>query len=294
MSKGLTRAKVPARKAAKPPRTPAPAGGYRYEAITVDVRETVALVTFARPSVRNAFDPTLVRELTQALAALDGDAGVRAVVLLGEGDSFSAGDESSSWQEVAGDDEARNLAAAKELASMLRTLYLLGKPTIARVHGPVSGSGIGVIACCDIAFAEHNATFSLPETKLGLIPAAIAPYLVEAIGARQARRYCISAEEFTAAEAFRIGLVHDICPLDELDGRINELLGSLLVAGPRAQAEAKALVRGVAARPIDDAVIADTAARIARVRGSAEGKEGMSAFVDKRAPSWIPDALRDP
>ena len=293
LSKNVTRAKVPAGTAAKPPRKPALPGGNDYDTITVDVRERVALVTLTRPLVRNAFDTTLVRELTQALAALDGDAGVRAVVLLGEGESFSAGAESSSLQEMAGYDEGRNLADAKELACMLRTLYLLGKPTIARVHGPVNGSGIGVIACCDIAFAEHNATFSLPETKLGLIPAAIAPYVVEAIGARQARRYCISAEEFTAAEAFRIGLVHDICPLDELDGRINELLGSLLVAGPRAQAEAKALVRAVAARPIDDAVIADTAARIARVRGSAEGKEGMSAFVDKRAPSWIPEALRD-
>ena len=278
----------------KPPRKPARDGAHRYDSITIDVRETVALVTLARPSLRNAFDATLVRELTQALAALDGDAGVRAVVLLAEGESFCAGDESTWIEEMAGYDEERNLADAKELAWMLRTLYLLGKPTIARLHGAVHGSGMGLVACCDIAFAEHNATFSLPETKLGLVPAAIAPYVVEAIGARQARRYFISAEEFTAAEAFRIGLVHDICPLEELDGRINELLGTLLVAGPRAQAEAKALVRAVSARPLDNAVIADTAARIARVRGSAEGKEGISAFLDKRTPSWVPDALRDP
>jgi methylglutaconyl-CoA hydratase len=296
LSKNVTGTKAPAagntRTPAKPSRKPAPAG-HGYKTITIGVRETVALVTLARPSAGNAFDATLVRELTQALASLDGDAAVRVVVLLGEGESFCAGTDSNWLNETAGYDEERNLADAKELAWMLRTLYFLGKPTIARVHGPVSGTGLGLVACCDIAFAAHNATFSLPETKLGLVPAAVAPYVVEAIGARQARRYFVSAEEFTAAEAFRIGLVHDICPLEELDGRINELLGSLLVAGPRAQAEAKALIRAVAAGPGDDAVIADTAARIARVRGSAEGKEGMSAFLDQRTPSWVPDALRD-
>ena len=290
----MTRAKTPVAKPAKasrkvPPREVA----HRYETIGVDVRESVAIVTLARPSVHNAFDATLIRELTQALAALDGDAGVRAVVLTGEGRSFCAGADLNWMKEMAGYDEERNLADAKELAWMLRTLYLLGKPTIARVHGSVFGGGIGLVACCDIAFAAQDATFSLSEAKLGLIPATIAPYVVEAIGARQARRYFVTAEEFAAAEAFRIGLIHDICPLEELDGRINELLGTLLVAGPRAQAEAKALIRAVVARPIDNAVIADTAARIARVRGSTEGKEGMAAFLEKRAASWVPEALRE-
>jgi methylglutaconyl-CoA hydratase len=301
LSKNVTRTKAPAagpaktptRTPTKPSRNPAPAAGHGCKTITIDVRETVALVTLARPAVGNAFDATLVRELTQALASLDGDAGVRAVVLLGEGEDFCAGTDSNWLKETAGHDDERNLADAKELAWMLRTLYLLGKPTIARAHGSVCGPGVGLVACCDIAFAAHNATFSLPETKLGLIPAAVAPYVVEAIGARQARRYLVSAEEFTAAEAFRIGLVHDICPLDELDGRINELLGTLLVAGPRAQAEAKALVRAVSAGPGDNAVIADTVARIARVRGSPEGREGMAALLEHRAASWIPEALRD-
>ena len=291
----MTRARPPAAKAAKPSRKAAPReGSQRYKTITIDVRESVAIVVLARPAVHNAFDATLIRELTQALAALDGDADVRAVVLLGEGKSFCAGADLNWMKEMAGYDEERNLADAKELAWMLRTLYLLGKPTIARVHGSVYGGGIGLVACCDIAFAAQDATFSLSEAKLGLIPATIAPYVVEAIGARQARRYFISAERFTAAEAFRIGLVHDLYPLEELDGRINELLGTLLVAGPRAQAEAKALIRAVAARPIDNDVIADTATRIARVRGSPEGKEGMAAFLDKRAPAWLPDALRKP
>jgi methylglutaconyl-CoA hydratase len=193
---------------------------------------------------------------------------------------------------MAGFGRAENLADATALAAMLKTLHRLSKPTIARVHGSVFGGGVGLVACCDIACAAHDATFSLSETKLGLIPATIGPYVVEAMGARHARRYFLSAERFTAAEAFRIGLVHDICPGDELDGRINELLGALLAAGPRAQAEAKALIRAVAVQPIDDAVIADTAARIARVRGSSEGKEGVAAFLEKRPPAWVPAALR--
>lgn len=290
----MTRVKNPVARTAKPSRKAPPREGtHRYETIAVDVRESVAIVTLARPSVHNAFDATLIRELTQALAALDGDATVRAVVLIGEGKSFCAGADLNWMRKVAAYDDEQNLADAKELAWMLRTLYLLGKPTIARVHGSVFGGGVGLVACCDIAFAAHDATFSFSETKLGLIPATIAPYVVEAIGARQARRYFVSAEQFAAAEAFRIGLVHDICPLEELDGRINELLGRLLMAGPRAQAEAKALIRAVAARSIDNEVIADTAARIARVRGSAEGREGMAAFLEKRAASWIPEALRD-
>jgi methylglutaconyl-CoA hydratase len=156
----------------------------------------------------------------------------------------------------------------------------------------VFGGGVGLVACCDIAFAAHDATFSLSETKLGLIPATIGPYVVEAIGARAARRYFLSAERFTAAEACRIGLVHELYPVDELDARINELLGALLVAGPRAQGEAKALIRAVAGRPIDDTLIADTAERIARVRGSLEGREGVAAFLEKRSPAWVPPALR--
>ena len=282
-------AKVSNRKAAPRSRRAA-----RYATLTVDVREAVALVALARPEVHNAFDDTLIAELTRVLEALDRDASVRAVVLLGHGRSFCAGADLNWMKRMAGFGRAENLADATALAAMLKTLHRLSKPTIARVHGSVFGGGVGLVACCDIAFAAHDATFSLSETKLGLIPATIGPYVVEAMGARHARRYFLSAERFTAAEAFRIGLVHDICPLDELDGRINELLGALLVAGPRAQAEAKALIRAVAAQPIDDAVIADTAARIARVRGSPEGKEGVAAFLEKRPPAWVPRALREP
>ncbi len=278
--------------AAKQPAAPRPGPPGRYKTIEVEVRESVALVVLARPEVHNAFDETLIAELTRALAALDRDGAVRAVVLLGEGRSFCAGADLNWMKRTAGYGRAENLADANALAAMLKTLHRLSKPTIARVHGSVFGGGVGLVACCDIAIAALDATFSLSETKLGLIPAAISPYVVEAIGARAARRYFLSAERFTAAEAFRIGLVHDLYPMDELDSRINELLGALLVAGPRAQDEAKALIRAVSGRPIDDALIADTAARIARVRGSPEGKEGVAAFLEKRSPAWVPAALK--
>jgi methylglutaconyl-CoA hydratase len=283
---------VTAGKPARPVSSPRAKKAARYDTINVDVRESIAIVVLARPDVHNAFDATLIRELTQALEAIDADADVRAVVLLGEGKSFCAGADLNWMRKMAGYGAAENLADAMALAAMLRTLHRLGKPTIARVHGSAFGGGVGLIACCDIAFAAHDATFALSEAKLGLVPATIAPYVVDAIGARQARRYFLSAERFTAAEAFRIGLVHDFHPLDELDGRINELLGALLLAGPRAQVECKELIRAVAARPIDDKVIADTAARIARIRGSAEGKEGVAAFLGKRSPGWVPATLR--
>jgi methylglutaconyl-CoA hydratase len=278
-------------KPAKARKSSAP-GAARYSTLKVDIRESVALIVLSRPDVHNAFDETLIAELTRALGVLERDDAVRAVVLRGEGKSFCAGADLNWMKKMAGFGPAENLADAMALATMLRTLQRLSKPTIARVHGSAFGGGVGLVACCDIAFAALDATFSMSEARLGLIPATVGPYVVEAIGARYARRYFLSAERFTAAEAYRIGLVHDLFPLDELDGRINELLGSLLLAGPRAQGEAKALIRAVSGRPIDDAVIADSAARIARVRGSAEGKEGVAAFLEKRSPGWVPASLR--
>jgi methylglutaconyl-CoA hydratase len=294
-TEAMARASTTARKGTTvTKRIPAPhaRSAARYKTLTVDVRESVALVALARPEVHNAFDETLIAELTRALQALDSDGNVRAVVLLGEGKSFCAGADLNWMKKMAGYGHRENLADATALATMLKTLHRLGKPTIARVHGSAFGGGVGLVACCDIAFAAHDATFSLAEAKLGLIPATIGPYVIDAIGARQARRYFLSAERFTAAEAFRIGLVHDLYPQEELDGRINELLGALLVAGPVAQSEAKALIGAAAHRPIDDDVIADTVGRIARVRASPEGKEGVAAFLEKRSPAWVPAALR--
>jgi methylglutaconyl-CoA hydratase len=269
------------------PTVPA-AGTARPAQLRVDVNDTVAVVALARPDVHNAFDETLIAELTRTLAALDADPGVRVVVLAGQGRSFCAGADLNWMQRMAGYGHAENLADAGTLANMLATLDRMAKPTIARVHGAAYGGGVGLVACCDIAIAAQEATFALSEAKLGLIPATIGPYVVAAIGARQARRYFLSAERFTAAEALRIGLVHDVVPGDAIDERLDTLIDALLVAGPRAQAESKALIRSVAARRIDDAVIADTVEWIAGVRASPEGREGVAAFLERRRPSWLP------
>ena len=259
-----------------------------YTSLALDVRNGIALLALARPERHNAFDDALIAELTSALRSLDTDPGVRAVVLLGHGGSFCAGADLNWMKKMAGYGRAENLADAAALAEMLRALDRLSKPTIARVHGAAYGGGVGLVACCDIAIAAQGATFALSEAKLGLIPATISPYVIEAIGARMARRYFLTGERFDAAEAYRIGLVHDIVLQGDLDNRINELLGALVVAGPAAQAESKALIRAVAQRPIDASVIADTAARIARVRSTPEAKEGVAAFLGKRRASWVP------
>ena len=278
-------AKAPSRQAGRAAKGPA---------LSVEMRDAVALLVLRRPEVHNAFDAGLIRDMTAALRELDQAPEVRAVIILGEGPSFCAGADLAWMREMAGYDRAQNLADARGLASLLQTLDTLSKPTIARVHGPAFGGGVGLVACCDIAIASVEATFSLSEARLGLIPATISPYVIEAIGARQARRYFLSCERFSAAEAFRIGLVHDLAPPAELDARINALLGSLLMAGPGAQASAKALIRAVAGRPIDAGLIDMTAKRIAATRASAEAREGVAAFLGKRSPTWIPSALRKP
>jgi methylglutaconyl-CoA hydratase len=269
-------------------KTPTPG----YETLTVALQHGVAVVTLNRPDLHNAFNETLIAELTELLNVLDADDDVRAVVLAGSGKSFCAGADLNWMKKMAGYGPAENLADAQALALMLRTLNGLSKPTVARVQGAAYGGGVGLTACCDIAIAAIEASFALSEARLGLIPATISPYVIEAIGARQARRYFLTGERFDAAEAYRIGLVHDIVPIAELDDRVNELLGQLLLAGPRAQMECKALIRGVAHRPIDAAVIGGTAEHIAAVRASPEGKEGVAAFLDKRAASWVPPGLR--
>jgi len=269
-------------------RRPAGDADRPYTALQLETRNAVALITLNRPDVHNAFDRTLIAEVGRALRAAERDASVRAVVLLGAGASFCAGADLNWMRKMAGFSRAENLADARALSAMLSTLAHLAKPTIARIHGAAFGGGAGLVACCDIAVAAHDATFAFSEARLGLVPATIAPYVIEAIGARAARRFFLTAERFTAGEAYRLGLVHLLVPPEELDARINEILGFVVTAGPQAQAEAKALVRAVAHRRIDDRVIADTAQRIARVRASAEGKEGVAAFLAKRRAAWVP------
>jgi methylglutaconyl-CoA hydratase len=259
-----------------------------YTTIELSLRNAVATIILNRPEVHNAFNAALIAELTAVLRALDADPGVRAVVIAGAGASFCAGADLNWMKQMAAFGPRQNLADARTLTAMLATLYTLSKPTIARVHGAAFGGGAGVVACCDVAIGAENAIFAFSEARLGLIPAAISPYVVAAMGARAARRYFLTAERFPAIEAYRLGLLHEVTSVDELDARIGEVLGALLTAGPRAQTECKALLRAIANRPLDARVVADTARRIARVRASAEGKEGVAAFLAKRKAAWVP------
>ena len=248
----------------------------------------IAILTLNRPEVHNAFDDALIADMTTALTELDTDADVRIVVLSANGKSFSAGADLSWMRRMAGYTEEENLRDALALASLMSTLNGLSKPTVARVHGPAYGGGVGLVACCDIAVASHDATFALSEVKLGLIPAVISPYVIAAIGERMARRYFLTAERFDAAEAYRMGLVQELV-VDEtsLDEAINDIAGALLTAGPAATGEAKRLIAAVVNRPVNDLVVRDTAERIARIRVSSEGREGIMAFLEKRKPAWL-------
>ena len=248
----------------------------------------IGIVTLNNAEKHNAFDDVLIADLTRELKNLAENNGVRVVVLSAVGKSFSAGADLNWMKRMSAYSEEENLRDAMALGELMRTLHGLSKPTIARVQGAAYGGGVGLVACCDIAVGTHNAAFSLSEVKLGLIPAVISPYVIAAIGERAAHRYFLTAERFDAAEGFRLGLLHELVASDDdMDEKINDMCDALLQGGPLAHFEAKALISAVSNRPIDDAVIADTAKRIARVRASAEGKEGLSAFLDKRKSRWI-------
>jgi len=250
----------------------------------------VARVMLDRPEIRNAFDDALIAALTSALRELDADDSVRAVVLGGNGPAFCAGADLNWMKRMAGYGYEQNLADAQALAAMLRTLDRMAKPTVARVHGPAFAGGVGLVAACDIAIGVPEAKFCLSEAKLGLSPATISPYVVRAMGERMARRYFLSAEVFDAAEAARIGLLSGVVAPEKLDAEIDGILRHLTQGGPQALAKIKDLIRTVASGPVDDALIADTATRIAEIRVSPEGKEGIASFLEKRKPAWASGA----
>lgn len=259
-----------------------------YQTIITEVDHSVGILTLNRAERHNALDELLISEMTTGLLELEADPRVRVVVLSSTGKSFCAGADLSALQRGAAYTSQDALRDARHMAHLLTTLYELGKPTIARVHGPVYASGIGLVAACDIAVATYDCLFALTEVKLGALPAVVSPYLLVAIGERYCRRYMLSAERFSAAEAYRIGLLHEIVPGEEqLDEAIGEIIASLLKCGPVAQAECKALLRVVAGQPIDAATVEETALRSANVRASAEGKEGLAAFLEKRKANWI-------
>jgi methylglutaconyl-CoA hydratase len=250
----------------------------------------LARLRLARPQLHNAFDAALIADLTGALEELAADADVRVVVLEGDGPSFSAGADLNWMRGMATASEEENRQDSLKLARLMRTLDELPKPTIARVHGAAFGGGVGLVACCDIAIASSNATFGLTEARLGLLPAVISPYVIAAIGARQARRWFATGERFDAYDAMRIGLIHQLVDDEaKLDEAVAHQVKLLLQAGPVAASTAKALVRRIAhtgeAAKIDD----DNARLIAALRASPEGKEGLTAFLDKRRPNWSQD-----
>ncbi len=261
------------------------------DTILTEIDKGIGIITLNRPERHNAFDDVLIAELTAALGAMDADPAVRVVVLSSTGKSFCAGADLNWMKRAASYSEEESRRDAMNLAELLRSLNELTKPTVARVQGPAYGGGVGLIAACDIAIAAYDAQFALTEVKLGILPAVISPYVIASIGERKARRYMLTAERFSAAEAYRIGLIHEIVPgEEELDEAVGDIVDALLANGPAALGECKALIKAVANRPITGEVIADTAGRIARVRASAEGKEGMAAFLEKRKPNWIAES----
>lgn len=259
-----------------------------YQSIMIEVDDSVGILTLNKAERHNALDEILIAEITRALLELEADQHVRAVVLSSAGKSFCAGADVNAMKRAVTYTSQESLHAARNLSRLLNTLNELSKPTIARVQGPAYGGGVGLIAACDIAVATYDAVFALSEVKLGILPAVVSPYVLAAIGERYCRRYMLSAERFSAAEAYRIGLVHEIVPGEEqLDEAISEIVDSLLKNGPHAQAECKALIRVVSGQPIDGTTVEETALRSTRVRSSPEGKEGLAAFLEKRKPNWI-------
>ncbi len=254
----------------------------------IDTRGVASLV-LDRPEVHNAFDEVLIARLSAALESLSANDAVRVLKVLGRGKSFSAGADLNWMRRMADFSEQQNLEDAERVARMFHALACFPRPTIAVVHGNAFGGGVGLIACCDVAVASDTARFSLSEVKLGLIPATISPFVIEAIGARQARRLFQTAERFDAIAAERFGLIHEVCPGDRLEDTVEAFVSQLLQNGPDAMAASKSLVSAVAHRPIDAEVLADVARRIARQRASKEGREGVAAFLEKRPPAWIRD-----
>ncbi|MCZ4304887.1 enoyl-CoA hydratase/isomerase family protein [Zoogloeaceae bacterium G21618-S1] len=261
-----------------------------FETLEIERDGGIATVWMNRPDVHNAFNAQLIADITAACQQLDADETVRVVVLAGRGKSFSAGAD-LNWMKAAGEASFEaNVADARKLAGMLRTLSEMATPTIARVQGAALGGGMGLASACDICVASEKAVFATSEVKFGIIPSAISPYVIRAIGERQSYRYFQTAERISAARAGDLGLAHEVVAPEALDDKVAEIVAALMQGGPKSQAAAKDLIRAVANKPVSDAVVEDTSQRIAQLRSTPEAKEGLSAFLDKRAAAWVPQA----
>ena len=258
-----------------------------YQTLTIAIADKVATVTLDRPELRNAFNEHAIAELALAFDELGRSDTVRAIVLAANGPAFCAGADLNWMKKMAGYSHEENQEDALRLADMLRTIYLCPKPTVAKVQGDCYAGGMGLVAACDIVVAVDNAGFCLSEVKLGLIPATISPYVIKAMGEQAARRYFLTAERFDALEARRIGFAHEVVAADALDATVAGIARALVNNSPNAVRQAKTLVRDIVGKPVDDALLLDTAGRIAAIRASLEGREGVASFLEKRKPTWL-------
>jgi methylglutaconyl-CoA hydratase len=258
-----------------------------YETLKIVIDAKVATVTLDRPDVRNAFNENTIAELALAFDELGRNEQVRAIVLAANGPAFCAGADLNWMKKMAGYSDAENLADAAKLADMLRTIYLCPKPVVAKVQGDCYAGGMGLVAACDIAVSVADAGYCLSEVKLGLIPGTISPYVIKAMGENAARRYFLTAERFSAQEAHRIGFVHEVVAADALDATVAGIVKALVNNSPNAVKQAKVLVRDIVGQDVNDALLLDTAERIAQIRASGEGREGVASFLEKRKPSWL-------
>jgi methylglutaconyl-CoA hydratase len=259
-----------------------------FQYISLEQQGNVATLTLNRPEVHNAFDDVMIAELLSALEQVSNDANARLLVLRSNGRNFSAGADLAWMRSMAAKNYDENIADASELARLMQNLDELSKPTLCLVQGAAFGGAVGLAACCDIVVAEAQASFCLSEVKIGLIPAVISPYVMRAIGSRQARRYMLTAERFNAYTAKHLGLVHEI--VDDLDTAVTEFASTLCANSPAAVRAAKQLIADLDQQPLDDQAQRLTIERIAAIRVSAEGQEGLSAFLEKRSPNWKKDS----
>jgi methylglutaconyl-CoA hydratase len=255
--------------------------------LQLDRQGAVARVFLDRPEVRNAFNDGVIAELSAAFRGFAGDASLRAVVLGGHGKAFCAGADLGWMRKMAGYSWEQNRADAQALAEMLWTIYSCPVPVLGRIQGDCYAGGVGLAAVCDVLVASDAATFCLSEARLGLLPATIAPYVIRALGEQASRRYFATAERFSAAEARSLGFVHEVCAAEALDAKVDEIVGLLVANGPMATRACKKLVQDVAGLPIDADLRAETARRIADIRASDEGREGVQSFLQKSKPAWL-------
>ena len=258
-----------------------------YQTLTVTILDRIGHVTLNRPDLRNAFNEQSIAELALAFDELGRNELVRAIVLGANGPAFCAGADLNWMKKMAGYSDSENRADAMRLADVLRTIYTCPKPVVAKVQGDCYAGGMGLVAACDIAVSVDTANFCLSEVKLGLIPATISPYVIKAMGEQAARRWFLTAERFDAHEAYRIGFVHEIVPAGDLDTKVAGIVQALANNSPNAVCAAKKLVREIAGQPVTEALLEDTAERIAAIRASLEGREGVASFLEKRRPSWL-------